>query len=189
MDRECELEHFGFTAEHCSLERKYFLHKILRSALDAMLNKFNVNEETSELLRNAKEEVFENIWKSMSDEIETANNLDRKYFTIPDHVLLPPYFDHVKQYTEQNEQELDAQLDMLKKSFLENSIMLASLNLENSQYKNFSTFVDNEVKIQEQLKEAFNSVNMKQMYELVDKTNNLTTNESNLVDKTKNLKL
>ncbi|XP_023300735.2 uncharacterized protein LOC111682965 [Lucilia cuprina] len=188
MDREYEIEHFGFTAAQSSLERKYFLQKILRNALDAMLSKFNASEETNECLRQAKEEVFKNIWLSMSDDMEAANNLDRKYFIIPDHVLLPQYFDHIK-YTEENEQELDKQLSLLKHNFLENSIMLASLKLENSQYKNFSTFVEDEIKIQQQLKEAFNNVNLNKIYELVDKTNNLKTNESNLVEKTKNLQL
>lgn len=69
--------------------------------------------------------------------------------------------------------------------------MLTSLNLENAQYKNLSSFVEDEIKIQQQLKESFNSVNMKRIYDLVNKTKNLNTNNasSSLVDKTKNLKL
>ncbi|TMW43375.1 hypothetical protein DOY81_011546 [Sarcophaga bullata] len=173
MDHEYEIEHFGFTAEQCSLERKYFLQKIIRNALDAMLKKFNTEGETLNHLQKAKEEVFQNIWSSMYKEIEAASQLDKKYFTIPDHVLLPADFDHVKSYTEQDEQELDKQLEQLKTSFLENSIMLASLNLENSQYKNFSSFVDMEVKTQQKLKEALNNINQNKIQDLVHKTNSL----------------
>lgn len=95
------------------------MQKIIRNALDAMLKKFNTEGETLNHLQRAKEEVFQNIWSSMSQEIEAASQLDKKYFTIPDHVLLPADFDHVKSYTEQDEQDLDKQLEQLKTKFLE----------------------------------------------------------------------
>ncbi|KAM7347099.1 mis12 isoform 1-T3 [Cochliomyia hominivorax] len=176
-NKELEIEHFGFTSEQSSLERKYFMQKILRNALDAMVNKFDVSPETLELLKKAKEEVFENIWSSMSEEIEMANNLDKQYFTIPDHVLLAPYFDHIKTYTEEHEQEIDKQLCTFKKNFLENSVMLASLNLENSQCKAFSSFVQTEVDIQKLLMESINSINKNKIYEFVDKMKQLKLNE------------
>lgn len=94
-----------------------------------MVSKFNVSPETSKVLNEAKEEVFANIWSSMSAEIEAANKLDKEYFTIPDHVLLPPYFDHIKTYTEQNELELDKQLAMLKNNFLEVSFYFYNKSL------------------------------------------------------------
>lgn len=137
MNREFEIEHFGFTADQLSLESKFikfylplflriltfkgkhFLQKIVRNALDTLVKKFNAGEKTSELLLVAKEEIFENIWKTVNSENERLNNLDKKYFTIPDHVLLPQYFEHVKSYTEKDEQELDKNLEELKNTFLE----------------------------------------------------------------------
>lgn len=57
--------------------------------------------------------------------------------------------------------------------------MLTSLNMENSQYKNFSSFVYSETEIQQQVKETFNSPNMDIIYKIADKTNNLINHESN----------
>lgn len=110
---------FILILKHFYLKGKYFLQKIIRNALDTLVNKFNVNDKTSEFLSKAKEEVFENMWISMAEEMEAANKLDAKYFTIPDHVLLPSCFDQVKSYTEQNEEDLDKQLNVLKRTFLE----------------------------------------------------------------------
>lgn len=71
--------------------------------------------------------------------------------------------------------------------------MLASLNLENSQYKNFSSFVDTEVEMQQKLKEALNNINQNKIQDLVHQTNSLNKtikrNDNDLVDKTYNLKM
>ena len=71
--------------------------------------------------------------------------------------------------------------------------MLASLNLENSQYKNFSSFVDTEVEMQQKLKDALNNINQNKIQDLVRQTNSLNKitkrNDNDLVDKTDTLKM
>lgn len=51
--------------------------------------------------------------------------------------------------------------------------MLASLKLENTQYKSFSAFVKDEVIVQQQLKESFDSININKTYDLVNNIKNL----------------
>lgn len=48
--------------------------------------------------------------------------------------------------------------------------MLASLKVENSQYKHFVPFLEEELHMQSLLKESFTSLNMKEINELVEKT-------------------
>lgn len=88
-----------------------------------MVNKFDARQETLELLNEQKGKVFENIWESISEQIKAADHLDRKYFSVPDHVLLPAYFGHEKSYSEKEEQLLDNELEVLRKTFLEVSVI------------------------------------------------------------------
>ncbi|XP_075154295.1 mis12 [Haematobia irritans] len=170
MEQEREIEHFGFSNEHVSVERRYYVKKIINNALDGILNKIVCSEVTNQRLLEEKDKVFQNIWQSIEDHVKHAEVLDKKYFSVPEHVLLPAYFDHEKSYSESDEKKIDEQIEMHKKAFLENSIMLASLKLENSQMEAFLPFLNDELNVQSTLKESFRSLNMKEINELVEKT-------------------
>ncbi|XP_073834172.1 mis12 [Musca autumnalis] len=172
MENEREIEHFGFSAEHISIERKYFIKKILNLALDHVLSKIDCTKETSAILTQQKDGIVKDIIsdKSINRSIQMVEKMDKKYFSVPDHVLLPPYFDHAKQYTEWDEKDIDDQIERYRKTFLENSLMLASLKLENSQYKSLVPFVEDELKVHRQLEDSFKHFNMNEIKELVDKT-------------------
>ncbi|XP_005186455.3 uncharacterized protein LOC101888718 [Musca domestica] len=176
MENEREIEHFGFSAEHISIERKYFIKKILNLALDHVCSKIVCSPETSAILAQQKDDIVRNIMedKSISRAIATAEKMDKKYFAVPDHVLLPPYFDHAKQYEDKDEKEIDDQIESHRKKFLENSMMLASLKIENGQYKSLAPFIEDELKVHRQLEDSFKCLNMKEIYELVDKTMSLS---------------
>ncbi|XP_061400053.1 uncharacterized protein LOC133335771 [Musca vetustissima] len=179
MESEREIEHFGFSAEHISIERKYFIKKILNLAIDHVLSKIVCSSETSEILEQHKNRIVQDIMEdaSVNRFVTMAENMDKKYFSVPDHVLLPPYFDHAKQYAESDEKEIDTQIEKYRKTFLENSLMLASLKIENSQYKSLAPFLEEELKVHRQLEDSFKSFNMKEIHELVDKTMSLTNKD------------
>lgn len=66
-----------------------------------------------------KEGVFQNIWKSIAHQVEAADYLDNRNFTVSEHVLLPHYFDHVKTFSKSDEKQIDFQLQSQRKMFLE----------------------------------------------------------------------
>lgn len=85
-----------------------------------MLKKIDcAQEETCKLLDIQKQEVLEEMYASLGSHMNTADEMDLKYFAIPDHVLLPTDFEHTNAYTEADEEQLDAKLAELKKEFLE----------------------------------------------------------------------
>lgn len=55
----------------------------------------------------------------------------------------------------------------------QNSVMLASLRMENDRYKNIAKFVEDEVCVQRELKESFNNINMKEVHKLAGKIRHL----------------
>uniref|UniRef100_A0A1I8NTX5 Uncharacterized protein n=2 Tax=Stomoxys calcitrans TaxID=35570 RepID=A0A1I8NTX5_STOCA len=168
--QEREIEHFGFSSELASLERNYYVKKNINTALDGVIKKAECSEETNQYLLKIKDEVLKKIWLSIEGHMKAAEEMDKKYFSVPDHVLLPAYFDHVKTYSQADEKNIDDEIASHKKRFLENSIMITLLKMENSQHKKFIPFLDEELNIQNALKESFKNLNMNALNDLVDKT-------------------
>lgn len=124
MGKESEIQHFGFSAEQVSIERIYLIKKILNSVFDCVLKKIECSRETSQLFAKQKDDVVQAVMNSIGDHIKTCESLDKKYFSVPDHVLLPPYFDHAKSYTNSDEKQIDEEIQIHRSTFLEVCVYL-----------------------------------------------------------------
>ncbi|XP_020713985.1 uncharacterized protein LOC101461728 isoform X2 [Ceratitis capitata] len=105
------------------------------------------NDETKEFLIQEKEIVQRKMLEDMEKYLCAIEEIDRSNFTIPEYVLLATDYGHTKQYTEEDESEVDKKIASMKREFLENSVMIESIKVENSKYEEIRQHVDDEEKI------------------------------------------
>ncbi|XP_054727445.1 uncharacterized protein LOC129237071 [Anastrepha obliqua] len=177
MDKsEYQIQHFTFSVEQFSLERRHYLNKILSLTLQSILEKLSMgNSETKELLLQQKENVKHKMLGAMEKHLSAIEEMDHKNFSIPDYVLLSTDYGHTKQYTEADEKEMDKKIADMKQQFLENSVMIASLQMENEKYKEISNEVENEEKFLEQTQTVLQTMESQweKVKHLIKETKNL----------------
>nr|XP_036221419.1 uncharacterized protein LOC106626961 isoform X2 [Bactrocera oleae] len=105
-------------------------------------------------LEKQKEKVKSKMLSDMEQQLTAIEEMDLKNFSIPDYVLLATDYDHSKQYTEEDEANVDKKLADMKQKFLENSVMIASLKIENAKYEEICTEMNNEEKLLAQIQTA-----------------------------------
>ncbi|XP_036317949.1 uncharacterized protein LOC118732929 [Rhagoletis pomonella] len=173
---EYEIQHFNFSVEQFSLERRHYLNKILSLTLQSMLDKLSMNNsETKDLLLKQKDIVKSKMLDAMEKHLLHIEEMDRKNFSIPEYVLLASDYGHTKQYNESDEQEIDKRIAEMKQQFLENSIMVESLKVENEKYVEISNEVENEERFMAQVQTVLQRMESqwKKAQHLVTETNNL----------------
>lgn len=95
-----------------------------------MVNKLSMgNEDTTVFLLEQKEKVKSKMLSDMEQQLTAIEEMDLKNFSIPDYVLLATDYDHSKQYTEEDEANVDKKLADMKQKFLEVSWILVSLKI------------------------------------------------------------
>uniref|UniRef100_A0A1A9VRE9 Protein MIS12 homolog n=1 Tax=Glossina austeni TaxID=7395 RepID=A0A1A9VRE9_GLOAU len=167
MESEYTLEHFGFSANQISLERRCFVEKCLDMLLDTIIRRLVNSEEKTNLFAKDKDCVIKNVLKSMESHLSKINDFDNKLFSVPGYVLLPRDWDHMKENTERDEEEQEQKVQELKQEFLQNSFMLASLKLENAKYDALKDIYADEIAAQDELKQMLHSYDNKLSGELV----------------------
>ncbi|XP_067639140.1 uncharacterized protein Tspo isoform X3 [Eurosta solidaginis] len=177
MDKsEYEIQHFGFSVEQFSLERRHYLNKILSLTLQSMVEKLSMDHsETKELLSQKKEVVKEEMFKAMDRHLNDLEEMDRKNFCIPEYVLLATDTSLSKQYSEADENQADVNIEQLKRQFLENNFMIASLEKENEKYEQIHDEIEKEDEVIKKVQEVINTVNTQweKAKQLVKETKNM----------------
>uniref|UniRef100_A0A0C9QIT6 Htr7 protein n=2 Tax=Endopterygota TaxID=33392 RepID=A0A0C9QIT6_9HYME len=152
---EYEIQHFNFSVEQFSLERRHYLNKIISLTLQSMVNKLSMgNDDTAVFLLEQKEKVKSKMLSDMEQKLTAIEEMDLKNFSIPDYVLLATDYYLSKQYTEEDKINADKELADMKQKFLENSVMIASLKIENEKYEETSIEMNNEEKLLVQIQTA-----------------------------------
>ncbi|XP_011187828.1 uncharacterized protein LOC105215553 [Zeugodacus cucurbitae] len=156
---EYEIQHFNFSVEQFSLERRHYLNKILSLTLQSIVNKLSTdNDDTTISLLEQKEKVKSKMLSDMEQHLSVIEKMDSRNFSIPDYVLLATDYDHSKQYTEEDEMNADRKLAQMKQEFLENSVMIASLKMENAKYEEISKEMESEEKFLAQIQKTLQGI-------------------------------
>uniref|UniRef100_A0A1B0G4V0 Uncharacterized protein n=1 Tax=Glossina morsitans morsitans TaxID=37546 RepID=A0A1B0G4V0_GLOMM len=152
MESEYTLEHFGFSANQISLERRSYVEKCLDMLLDTIIQRLVNSEETINLFAKEKDYVIKNVLKSMESHLSKIDDLDNKLFSVPGYVLLPRDWDHMKENTERDEEEQEQKVQELKQEFLQ---------VENAKYDALKDIYADEIAAQDELKQMLHSYNNK----------------------------
>ncbi|KAL9879014.1 mis12 isoform 1-T1 [Glossina fuscipes fuscipes] len=153
MESGYTFEHFGFSPNQISLERRCFVEKCVDILLDNIIKRLVNSEESINLLAKEKDCVIKSILKSMESHLSKIDDFDSKLFSVPEYVLLPRDWDHMKENTERDEEKQEQKVEELKQKFLQNSFMLASLKLENAKYDALKDIYADEMGAQDELKQ------------------------------------
>ncbi|XP_037898574.1 uncharacterized protein LOC119643304 [Glossina fuscipes] len=167
MESGYTLEHFGFSPNEVSLERRCFVEKCLDILLDNIIKRLVNSEERNNLLAKEKDCVIKSILKSMESHLSKINDFDSKLFSVPEYVLLPRDWDHMKENTERDEEEQEQKVQELKQKFLQNSFILASLKLENAKYDGLKDIYADETCAQDELMQMLYKYDNEISYELI----------------------
>lgn len=98
---------------------RYLLKEILEKLLQDVVESIEASEETYPLLVQKKAEVVNTILMDFEDKLQEIATCDKKNFSIPPHVLLPEHFQFSKNYKVEDLDRLDADVSLLKQTFLE----------------------------------------------------------------------
>lgn len=147
---------------------------MVKQNIDDLLVALAVSQNTKHCVKDTKDRVVNNIQELFTPFLKEFDDLDVENFSIAPHVLLPNDFDLSKEYSELHEQKLDSELLAMKQEFLQvsknylqrciylrilcttnysfpfqNSMMLASLKSEWSQYNSIKEFIKDETIVQQ----------------------------------------
>uniref|UniRef100_A0A1A9WFD4 AMP-dependent synthetase/ligase domain-containing protein n=1 Tax=Glossina brevipalpis TaxID=37001 RepID=A0A1A9WFD4_9MUSC len=136
---------------------RYRVKKFLDKSVDYMLSRLANSEEERNLLAKEKDSVITNISECIESHLSKLDEYDSELFSIPGYVLLPSDDSKLKVCTEEDEEKQNQYVQQLKQEFLENSLMLASIKLENEKYDALENLFQDEMAIEDELKEMLNN--------------------------------